>query len=85
MLNLQEINYGKEEEALEIALILAIVVWTKEYIEYRKLVKQRKINGLIKKIREKEKKRGNEKEGETKELATRRNRGNLRLWEVRGL
>nr|QJQ90050.1 vpu protein [Human immunodeficiency virus 1] len=55
---------------LVVALILAIVVWTIVGLEYRKLRKQRKIDWLIEKIRERAEDSGNESEGDTEELST---------------
>ncbi|ACF04036.1 vpu protein [Human immunodeficiency virus 1] len=55
--------------ALIVAFIIAIVVWTIVYIEYRKLVRQRKINNLYKRIRERAEDSGNESEGDAEELA----------------
>nr|ALB06678.1 vpu protein [Human immunodeficiency virus 1] len=54
---------------LIVALILAIVVWTIVGIEYKKLLKQRKIDRLIKRIKEREEDSGNESEGDTDDLA----------------
>nr|ACG70355.1 vpu protein [Human immunodeficiency virus 1] len=54
---------------LLVALILAIVVWTIVGIEYKKLLKQRKIDRLIKRIRERAEDSGNESDGDTEELA----------------
>ncbi|ABA43648.1 vpu protein [Human immunodeficiency virus 1] len=55
--------------ALIVALIIAIVVWTIAYIEYKKLVRQRRINRLYKRIRERAEDSGNESEGDAEELA----------------
>nr|AUO72826.1 vpu protein [Human immunodeficiency virus 1] len=55
--------------AFIVALIIAIVVWTIAYLEYRKLLKQRKINRLYKRIRERAEDSGNESEGDAEELA----------------
>nr|ACF21604.1 vpu protein [Human immunodeficiency virus 1] len=55
--------------ALIVALIIAIVVWTIVYIEYKKLVRQRKINSLYIRIRERAEDSGNESEGDAEELA----------------
>nr|AWW05453.1 vpu protein [Human immunodeficiency virus 1] len=55
--------------ALIVALIIAIVVWTIVYIEYKKLVRQNKINRLYKRIRERAEDSGNESEGDAEELA----------------
>nr|QDK60055.1 vpu protein [Human immunodeficiency virus 1] len=54
---------------LIVALIIAIVVWTIVYIEYRKIVRQRKINSLYERIRERAEDSGNESEGDAEELA----------------
>nr|AFU30814.1 vpu protein [Human immunodeficiency virus 1] len=54
---------------LVVALILAIVVWTIVALEYKKILKQRKIDRLIKKIRERAEDSGNESEGDTDDLA----------------
>ncbi|ALP12972.1 vpu protein [Human immunodeficiency virus 1] len=80
MINLAAIvDYRIGVAAFIIALIIAIVVWTIAYIEYRKLVKQRKINWLIKRIRERAEDSGNESEGDTEELSTMVDMGHLRL------
>nr|AAD12120.1 vpu protein [Human immunodeficiency virus 1]AEX31303.1 vpu protein [Human immunodeficiency virus 1]AEX31311.1 vpu protein [Human immunodeficiency virus 1]AIC80902.1 vpu protein [Human immunodeficiency virus 1] len=71
--------------ALIVALIIAIVVWTIVYIEYRRLVKQRKIDWLIKRIRERAEDSGNESEGDTEELSTMVDMGRLRLLDVNDL
>nr|AEW27884.1 vpu protein [Human immunodeficiency virus 1] len=76
---LAKVDYRLGVGALIIALILAIVVWTIAYIEYRKLVRQRKIDWLIKRIRERAEDSGNESEGDTEELATMVDMGHLRL------
>nr|AAY25620.1 vpu protein [Human immunodeficiency virus 1] len=54
---------------LIVAIILAIVVWTIVAIEVKKLLDQRKIDRLIKKIRERAEDSGNESERDTNELA----------------
>nr|AZI72472.1 vpu protein [Human immunodeficiency virus 1] len=55
--------------ALIIALIIAIVVWTIALIEYRKLLRQRKINRLYQRLGERAEDSGNESEGDAEELA----------------
>nr|QIN86911.1 vpu protein [Human immunodeficiency virus 1] len=55
---------------LVVALILAIVVWTIVGIEYRKILKQRKIDRLIQRISERAEDSGNESDGDTEELST---------------
>nr|AHC29748.1 vpu protein [Human immunodeficiency virus 1] len=71
--------------ALIVALIIVIVIWTIVYIEYRKLVRQRKIDWLIKRIRERAEDSGNESEGDTEELSTIVDMGRLRLLDVNEL
>nr|AAR27710.1 vpu protein [Human immunodeficiency virus 1] len=86
MLNLLErVDYRLGVGAFIIALIIAIVVWTIAYIEYRKVVKQRKIDWLIKRIRERAEDSGNESEGDTEELSTMVDMGHLRLLDVNDL
>nr|QDR90967.1 vpu protein [Human immunodeficiency virus 1]QDR91003.1 vpu protein [Human immunodeficiency virus 1] len=80
MLNLlEQVDYRLGVGALIIALILTIVVWVIAYIEYRKLLRQRKIDWLIKRIRERAEDSGNESEGDTEELSTMVDMGHLRL------
>nr|ALB07059.1 vpu protein [Human immunodeficiency virus 1] len=80
-----EINYRLGVGALVVALIIAIVVWTIAYIEYRKVVRLRKIDWLIKRIRERAEDSGNESEGDTEELSTMVDMGRLRLLDVNDL
>nr|QGU21502.1 vpu protein [Human immunodeficiency virus 1] len=56
--------------ALVVVAIIAIVVWTIVGIEYRRLLKQRKIDRLIERIRERAEDSGNESEGDEEELST---------------
>ncbi|AGF34680.1 vpu protein [Human immunodeficiency virus 1] len=65
---------------LIVALILAIVVWTIVGIEFRKILRQRKIDRLIKRIREREEDSGNESEGDTDELAKLVEMGDFDHW-----
>nr|UZO35964.1 vpu protein [Human immunodeficiency virus 1] len=65
---------------LIIVLILAIAVWTIVIIEYRKIVKQKKIDRLIERIRERAEDSGNESEGDTEELATLVDMGDFDHW-----
>ncbi|HAJ5976192.1 TPA: Vpu [Escherichia coli] len=71
--------------ALIVALIIAIVVWTIAYLEYRKLLRQRKIDWLIKRIRERAEDSGNESDGDVEELSTVVDVGHLRLLDVNDL
>nr|UTT72075.1 vpu protein [Human immunodeficiency virus 1] len=80
-----EVDYRLGVGALIIALILAIIVWTIAWIEYRKLVKQKKIDWLIERIRERAEDSGNESDGDTEELSTMVDMGHLRLLDVNDL
>nr|QGA78631.1 vpu protein [Human immunodeficiency virus 1] len=66
--------------ALVVAAILAIVVWTIVLIEYRKILRQRKIDRLIARITERAEDSGNESEGDTDELAKLVDMGNVDHW-----
>nr|QEE93829.1 vpu protein [Human immunodeficiency virus 1] len=76
------IDYRLGIAALVSALIIAIIVWTIAYIEYRKLVRQNRINWLAKRIRERAEDSGNESDGDTEELEAMVGMGNLRLLDV---
>ncbi|MDK3585438.1 Vpu [Escherichia coli] len=80
-----EVDYRLAVGALIVAIIIAIVVWTIAYIEYRKLVKQRKIDRIIKRIRERAEDSGNESEGDIEELSTMVDMGQLRLLDANDL
>nr|AYX73570.1 vpu protein [Human immunodeficiency virus 1] len=82
---LARVDYRLGVGALIVALILAIIVWTIAYLEYRKLVGQRKIDWLIERIRERAEDSGNESEGDTEELSTLVDMGHLRLLDVNDL
>nr|WCH75727.1 vpu protein [Human immunodeficiency virus 1] len=71
--------------ALIVALVLAIVVWTIVGIEYKKVLQQRKIDRLIKRIRERAEDSGNESEGDTEELAKLMEMGNYDLGDDNNL
>ncbi|MGZ7212414.1 Vpu, partial [Streptococcus pyogenes] len=73
------LDYHLTVGAFIVALIIAIVVWTLAYIEYRKLVKQKKIDRLIERIRERAEDSGNESDGDTEELSTLVDMGHLGL------
>nr|AWD55537.1 vpu protein [Human immunodeficiency virus 1] len=82
---LVKVDYRLGVGALIVALIIAIVVWSIVYIEYRKLLRQRKIDWLIERIRERAEDSGNESEGDTEELSTMVDMGHLRLLDVNEL
>nr|QHI43607.1 vpu protein [Human immunodeficiency virus 1] len=63
------LEYSLAIAGLVVAIILAIVVWTIVGIEYRKVLKQRKIDRLIERIRERAEDSGNESDGDTEELS----------------
>nr|QJX42693.1 vpu protein [Human immunodeficiency virus 1] len=79
------VDYRLGVGALIVALILAIIVWTIAYLEYRKLVRQEKIDWLIERIKERAEDSGNESEGDTEELATMVDMDQLRLLDVHDL
>nr|AAZ99631.1 vpu protein [Human immunodeficiency virus 1] len=68
--------------ALVVAGIIAIVVWAIVFIEYRKIRRQRKIDYLIDRIRERAEDSGNESEGDTEELSTLVDMGHHAPWVV---
>nr|QJX43754.1 vpu protein [Human immunodeficiency virus 1] len=82
---LESVDYRIGVGALLVALSIAIIVWTIAYLEYRKLVRQRKIDWLIKRIRERAEDSGNESDGDTEELSTMVDMGHLRLLDVNEL
>nr|AYX50472.1 vpu protein [Human immunodeficiency virus 1] len=76
---LEEIDYRLTVAAFIVALIIAIVVWSIVYIEYRKILRLKKIDKLIERIRERTEDSGNESEGDAEELAAMGDMGHLRL------
>nr|QIC92829.1 vpu protein [Human immunodeficiency virus 1]QIC92836.1 vpu protein [Human immunodeficiency virus 1]QIC92842.1 vpu protein [Human immunodeficiency virus 1]QIC92856.1 vpu protein [Human immunodeficiency virus 1]QIC92863.1 vpu protein [Human immunodeficiency virus 1] len=68
--------------ALVVALVLAIVVWTIVAIECIRLKRQRKINRLLDRIREREEDSGNESEGDREELSLLVEMGHDAPWDV---
>nr|AFU29080.1 vpu protein [Human immunodeficiency virus 1]AFU29094.1 vpu protein [Human immunodeficiency virus 1]AFU29101.1 vpu protein [Human immunodeficiency virus 1] len=65
---------------LIVALVLAIVVWTIVGIEFKKILRQKKIDRLVKRISERAEDSGNESEGDTDELAKLVEMGNFDPW-----
>nr|AYX79462.1 vpu protein [Human immunodeficiency virus 1] len=82
---LARVDYRLGVGALVVALIIAIIVWTIAYLEYRKVVRQRKIDWLIERIRERAEDSGNESEGDAEELSTLVDMEHLRLLDVNDL
>nr|ADA83266.1 vpu protein [Human immunodeficiency virus 1] len=70
---------------LVVAFIAAIVVWTIVLVEYRKIRKQKKIDRLLERIRERAEDSGNESDGDTEELSTLMERGNYNLLDNNNL
>nr|APU87783.1 vpu protein [Human immunodeficiency virus 1] len=64
---------------LVVVAIIAIVVWTIVGIEYKRLLKQRKIDKLIERIRQRAEDSGNESDGDTEELSALINMGDYDL------
>nr|QJX42593.1 vpu protein [Human immunodeficiency virus 1] len=79
------VDYRLGVGALIVALILAIIVWTIAYLEYKKVVRQEKIDWLIERIKERAEDSGNESEGDTEELAAMVDMDQLRLLDVHDL
>nr|AJW61255.1 vpu protein [Human immunodeficiency virus 1] len=70
---------------LVVAAIAAIVVWSIVFIEYRKILRQRKIDRLIDRIRERAEDSGNESDGDQEELSALVERGHLAPWDINDL
>nr|AJW61247.1 vpu protein [Human immunodeficiency virus 1] len=71
--------------ALVVAAIAAVVVWSIVFIEYRKILRQRKIDRLIDRIRERAEDSGNESNGDQEELSALVERGHLAPWDINDL
>nr|BAJ41075.1 Vpu protein [Human immunodeficiency virus 1]BAJ41084.1 Vpu protein [Human immunodeficiency virus 1] len=68
--------------ALVAVAIIAIVVWTIVLLEYRKILRQRKIDRLIDRIAERAEDSGNESEGDQEELSALMEMGHHAPWNV---
>nr|QIV19634.1 vpu protein [Human immunodeficiency virus 1] len=68
--------------ALVVVGIIAIVVWSIVFIEYRKILRQRKIDRLIERISERAEDSGNESEGDQEELSALMEMGHHAPWDV---
>nr|ACD32470.1 vpu protein [Human immunodeficiency virus 1] len=71
--------------ALVVVGIIAIVVWSIVLIEYRKILKQRRIDRLIDRIRERAEDSGNESDGDQEELSALVEMGHHAPWDVNDL
>nr|ADZ36150.1 vpu protein [Human immunodeficiency virus 1] len=71
--------------SLVVVAIVAIVVWTIVLIEYRKILRQRKINRLLDRIRERAEDSGNESDGDQEEVSALMEMGHLAPWDVNDL
>nr|ADF84525.1 vpu protein [Human immunodeficiency virus 1]ADF84894.1 vpu protein [Human immunodeficiency virus 1] len=71
--------------ALVVAAILVIVIWSIVIIEYRKILRQRKIDRIIDRIIERAEDSGNESDGDQEELSALVERGHLAPWDVNDL
>nr|QCG80845.1 vpu protein [Human immunodeficiency virus 1] len=68
--------------AFVIVAIIAIVVWSIVFIEYRKILRQRKIDRLLDRISERAEDSGNESEGDQEELSALMEMGHHAPWDV---
>nr|WCB88281.1 vpu protein [Human immunodeficiency virus 1]WCB88299.1 vpu protein [Human immunodeficiency virus 1] len=71
--------------ALVVVSIIAIVVWSIVLIEYRRILRQRKIDRLIDRIAERAEDSGNESEGDQEELSALVDMGHHAPWDVNDL
>nr|AUO71969.1 vpu protein [Human immunodeficiency virus 1]AUO71978.1 vpu protein [Human immunodeficiency virus 1]AUO71986.1 vpu protein [Human immunodeficiency virus 1]AUO71995.1 vpu protein [Human immunodeficiency virus 1]AUO72003.1 vpu protein [Human immunodeficiency virus 1] len=68
--------------ALVVVAIIAIIVWTIVIIEYRKILRQRKIDRIINRIIERAEDSGNESEGDQEELSALVEMGHDAHWDI---
>nr|QPZ55034.1 vpu protein [Human immunodeficiency virus 1] len=68
--------------ALVVVAIIAIVVWSIVIIEYRKILRQKKIDRILDRIRERAEDSGNESEGDQEELSALVEMGHDALWDI---
>nr|QPZ53864.1 vpu protein [Human immunodeficiency virus 1] len=71
--------------ALVVVTIIAIVVWTIVLIEYRRILRQRKIDRIIERITERAEDSGNESDGDHEELSALVEMGHDAPWDVNDL
>nr|AIR09530.1 vpu protein [Human immunodeficiency virus 1] len=68
--------------ALVVVGIIAIVVWSIVAIEYRKILRQRKIDRILDRIIERAEDSGNESEGDQEELSALVEMGHHAPWVI---
>nr|ADF84774.1 vpu protein [Human immunodeficiency virus 1] len=71
--------------ALVVVAIIAIVVWSIVFIEYKKILRQRKIDRILDRIIERAEDSGNESEGDQEELSALVEMGHHAPWDVNDL
>nr|ADZ56571.1 vpu protein [Human immunodeficiency virus 1] len=71
--------------ALVVVGIIAIVVWSIVFIEYKKIRRQKKINRLINRIRDRAEDSGNKSKGNQKELEALMEMGRLAPGDIDNL
>nr|QQX37654.1 vpu protein [Human immunodeficiency virus 1] len=71
--------------AFVVAGIIAIVVWTIVFIEYRRILRQRKLDRLLDRIIDRAEDSGNESEGDQEELSALVEMGHRAPWDVNDL
>nr|WMY98220.1 vpu protein [Human immunodeficiency virus 1] len=71
--------------ALVAAAIIAIVVWSIVLVEYKKILRQRKIDRIIDRIRERAEDSGNESDGDQEELSALVEMGHHAPWDINDL
>nr|ABV00822.1 vpu protein [Human immunodeficiency virus 1] len=71
--------------ALVLVAILAIAVWSIVFIEYRKILRQRRIDRLIDRIGERAEDSGNESDGDQEELSALMGMGHHAPWDINDL
>nr|WPU90848.1 vpu protein [Human immunodeficiency virus 1] len=71
--------------ALVVTGIIAIVVWSIVLIKYRRILKHKKIDRLINRIKKKAKNSGNDSNGDQKKLSALVDMGHNAPWNVNNL
>nr|AZI72531.1 vpu protein [Human immunodeficiency virus 1]AZI72540.1 vpu protein [Human immunodeficiency virus 1] len=68
--------------SLVVVAIIAIVVWAIVLLEYRRILRQRKIDRLLDRILERAEDSGNESEGDQEELSALVEMGHHAPWDI---